>query len=449
MRERSRRWTITIAIGLAVTSSAKLRAQTPSPSPEAELAPSGEAPSTAPLRITLAEALRRALVQNASVVVAMEEIRRAEALLHEARAASMPTLTGNGIYTRLDGNRKANLQGQPVTFAAQDQLSANLALTVPLFVPQKWAQWSHASTNVKATQAAEEDIKRQTAVAVARAFLAVIAQRHVVDVNEHALKTAKAHYDYAHTRLIGGVGNRVDDVRAEQQVAADQSLLETSYSALARAREALGVLLGDQGPVDAVEEITLPAAPTLAAALEAATTKRPDVLAGRKRFDAAEQVRKDSYTDYLPFLIGVVQPFYQRPATLTQPQTGWQAQLLLTVPFYDGGLRYGLAAERASLSAETRAQYEALVRQARSDVRVAFESVKRAEAALAAAASAARLARNAVDLATIAYRAGATTNIEVIDAERAAHAADTAAAIAEDQAGQARIDLLAASGRFP
>jgi outer membrane protein TolC len=144
-----------------------------------------------------------------------------------------------------------------------------------------------------------------------------------------------------------------------------------------------------------------------------------------------------------------VQPFYQSPESLTQPTTGWQAQLLLTVPIYDGGLRYGLGAERQSLSLEARAQYEALLRQARSDVRVAFDAVKQAEAAYASAVTAARLAHTAVELVTTAYRAGATTNIEVIDAERAAHAADTAAALAEDQAGQARIDLLAASGRFP
>jgi outer membrane protein TolC len=302
---------------------------------------------------------------------------------------------------------------------------------------------------VKTTRAAAEDVKRQTAVAVARAFLTVISQRHVVDVNEHALKTAKAHYDFAHTRMVGGIGNRVDDVRAEQQMEVNQSQLESSYAALMRSREALGILLGDQGPLDAVEDIPLPRAPPFSVALEESTTKRPDVEANRVRALSAEQVRKDSYTDYLPFLVGSFQPFFQSPESLTQPKTGWQAQLVLTIPFYDGGLRYGLADERASLSAEAHAQYEGIVRQARSDVRIAFESVKRAEAALAAAVNAARLARSALDLATLSYRAGATTNLEVIDAERAAHAADTAAAVAEDQAGQARIDLLAASGRFP
>ena len=57
--------------------------------------------------------------------------------------------------------------------------------------------------------------------------------------------------------------------------------------------------------------------------------------------------------------------------------------------------------------------------------------------------------RLALRLSELAYRAGATSNLEVIDAERASRDADTAAAIAEDAARQARLDLLAASGRFP
>ena len=52
-------------------------------------------------------------------------------------------------------------------------------------------------------------------------------------------------------------------------------------------------------------------------------------------------------------------------------------------------------------------------------------------------------------IATMAYKAGATTNLEVIDAARSARDADTAAAQAEDLSRQARLDLLVASGRFP
>jgi len=49
----------------------------------------------------------------------------------------------------------------------------------------------------------------------------------------------------------------------------------------------------------------------------------------------------------------------------------------------------------------------------------------------------------------ISFKAGASTNIEVIDAQRAARDADLVAAIAENQARQARLALLVALGLFP
>jgi len=49
----------------------------------------------------------------------------------------------------------------------------------------------------------------------------------------------------------------------------------------------------------------------------------------------------------------------------------------------------------------------------------------------------------------VAYRAGTSTDIEVIDAERTARDADTSAAVAEDGSRQARLDLLAATGKIP
>jgi len=69
--------------------------------------------------------------------------------------------------------------------------TANVTLTVPLVVPQRWAAWSHASASADVTRISVEDVRRQLAVAVARAFLTIIARKHVVDANEHALKTAR------------------------------------------------------------------------------------------------------------------------------------------------------------------------------------------------------------------------------------------------------------------
>jgi outer membrane protein TolC len=82
-------------------------------------------------------------------------------------------------------------------------------------------------------------------------------------------------------------------------------------------------------------------------------------------------------------------------------------------------------------------------------VRAAFDVLRRADESFRASRDAARLASQALDLANLAYTAGATTDIEVIDAERAARDAETQAEIAADAARQARLNLLGATNRFP
>ena len=61
----------------------------------------------------------------------------------------------------------------------------------------------------------------------------------------------------------------------------------------------------------------------------------------------------------------------------------------------------------------------------------------------------AQLANDAMRLAEVAYRAGASTNLELIDAQRVARDAETQANLAENNERQAILDFLAAAGRFP
>ena len=122
---------------------------------------------------------------------------------------------------------------------------------------------------------------------------------------------------------------------------------------------------------------------------------------------------------------------------------------MLTLPLYDGGLRGGIARERDGDARRGPDQPRGGAAPGAAEMRVSFEAMLRADQALVAARESTRLAHRAYDLATIAYRAGATTNLEVIDAARVSRDADTADAQAEDLARQARLDLLVASGRFP
>jgi outer membrane protein TolC len=400
----------------------------------------------APARITLDEAVRRAISRNTTVAIAVAEIQRAHALLREVRSFALPTITGNGIGTLLDSARtdRTGAVLQPRT-----TLTGNVELTIPLIAPQRWVNWSHASEQVDIARLSADDVRRQIAVSAARAYVTVLAQHRLVEANERARDNARDHLKYARARLDAGTGNRLDVVRSAQEVASDDSQVAAALVNLVRAQEALGVLVGADAPLDAAEEIQISAAASETDAMREAEARRADLRAARGRIDAADHVVRDSYADYLPFLSAVVTPFAATYSSLTAPSTGWQAQLVLSVPFFDGGFRYGAHEERSALLDEARIALDGALRQARSEVRTAFEEVRRNDFALQASREAARLAEEALQMTTTAYKAGATNDLDVLDAERRFRDAQTAAATAEDSSRQSRIDLLAATGRFP
>lgn len=433
--------------GLVAVVVAALAARATNAAPNTAAAQPG---SPAPETLTLEEAVKRAIQRNPTAQVAQQEIARAEGVLREVRAPSLPTLSGNAVYTRLDADRTTTgRDGKPAVVIPRDLANGNLLLSVPVLAPQRWLQWSHASENVDLSRASAEEVRRTVGVQTARAYLAVVAQHRLYEVNQQSVANAREHLEYTKARLEAGSGNRLDVIRAGQEAATAAAGAANALTGLSRAQEALGILVANDVPVDTTGQVALPAAPTAQDAVREAEQQRLDVRAARSRSLAADHVVRDDYADYLPLLTANFQPFVSSSQTLTSPSTGWQASLVLSVPFYDGGARYGQHRERAALAAEARAQLDGLLRQARSEVRTAFDAVRHSDEALQAAQEAARLAREALQLTQLAYREGATNDLEVVDSERRARDAETAALVAEDASRQARIDLLTASGRFP
>ena len=404
--------------------------------------PPGPPPAS---RVSWQKALELAAAHNTSTLVADQEIRRAEALVREARAGWLPTLTGNGSLTRISGGDRAF--GGTVTQYA-NTWNGNIALTVPLVAPIAWANDWHAQDAREVAKVNAQDARRQLATAVGRTYLTVLLEHRQVEVALRARDTAKVHYDYAHTRLGLGLGNGVDEARAAQELHTDEAQLRDAQTALVRAQSALAVLLSADDLIDVEDDVQLGAAPTAQSAIDDARRNRPDVRALQARKLSTEHLRRDDWVYYAPNLLAQAQAFRQT-ATALAPASGWQASLVLSIPFFDGGLRYGVARERRALDEEARIQLEAALRQVSVEVRTQFRVVESADRSLASAREASSAAAQAAALADKSYRAGASTNLEVIDAERRARDAASQVAFAEDNARQARLDLLLATGAFP
>lgn len=398
-----------------------------------------------PTRMTFKDAIARAIERNPSGQQAAAEILRAEALLGQVRAAALPQVTANVTATMYRGS---DLVGVPVPMSL-NQMAAAVTASAPLYAPVQWALRVQLMDNKQVAELAAADVKRQVAVATAQAFLAVVARQRVLDANQRARDTAQAHYDFARQRRESGAGSRLNELRAQQSVSSIDVVVEQALADLYRAQEALGVFVADNGPVTAGDEPLLDVPPSLDAAIAAIPTSRTDLLLAAGREKAATRVVTDSWKDWLPSVSGLFQPQYANPATTTQPAWSWRLQISAAMPMFDAGARREKRAERAVLLKETQIAFEGLIRQAKSDERTAENALARAERAFTAAKAAAQQAHDVVDIVNVSFKVGASTNIEVIDAQRAALDADTAAAVVEDQLRQARLALLVALGRFP
>lgn len=419
-----------IAIALAALA-ASARAQTPPP-------------PTAPIdTLTFGQAIERAIMRNPSIAQAAAGILRAESILRQVRAGTLPSINGNVATTTINTVRKF----EDTTITPRTQFLANVGVSAPLLSPVRWAQRAQAVDQVTVWQRAADEVRREIAVAAAQAYLQIIAVRRVAELNERARDTARAHFEYARQRFEGGLGSRLNMLRAQQEVSSDEANAEAARLAVRRAQEALGVLMAADGPVDAAGEPVFEVPPD--AAEREWLLKRPDVLFVAARQSAAERVVRDSWRDHLPSVTGLFDPQYLAPSNFFQPSRSWTARVLFTVPLFDAGQRRGLALERQSQLDLVRAERANVERQARSEVRIAWEAVRSTGRALASARAAAEQAVEVVRITDLAFRAGATTNIEVIDAQRRARDAETVAAIAEDAMRRARLELLVATGRFP
>jgi HAE1 family hydrophobic/amphiphilic exporter-1 len=393
--------------------------------------------------VAFAEAVARATRDNQAVQVAAANVLRADALLQQARAATRPTVSLQAVNTTLDGDR--GFDGLIVQPQNQWQFAPNVSY--PLVAATRWAERVQQMDRVAMASLAVEDTRRQVAITVASAYLAVVGLTRQVEVQQRALDTSRAQRDFTEKRLAAGAGSRLNALRAAQLVAMDESMLELAQLAVRRAQEALGVAMNAPGPIDALGEPAFEVPRDVEPLL--AIRSRTDYRLGVAQRDLSARIVRDSSRDWWPTATVSFDPQYIAPAGLFQPSGTWRFTLALSQPIYDGGLRRARLRQREADVKQNEVALQQVEVRARAEVRTAQAAVASQERALDRARVAAQHAREVLQITVVAFEAGASTNIEVIEAQRAARDLDSAVAVAEDRVRQARLDLLVALGRFP
>jgi outer membrane protein TolC len=404
------------------------------------------------------EALASLRSRSTDLRIALDEIERSDAQWRQTLALSLPNLTGTGNLT-WNVLRNAPCQGgicSSVLVPNALTYGATIALTQPAFAPRAWHAARTAKLAIGVAALSAEDQKRLLTIGLANAVVSVVTAERISEINRVGLRAALDRLTLAGRRVALGAGNALDTVRADQDVSVARSAVVTGDESLRQARETLGLALGSAEPWGVPPDINLNGveASARATCTSAATIEeRADIVAARGNTEIANRNIDDARLRLSPTVdlvsnFGVLGTTGELPFTYPSGlHQAWTIAGVLTVPFYDGGARYGAVRENRALADEAAQRLEAARRAASVEVTQAVRAVLVADQNRTVAVRARDLARKTERLSRIAFQAGSGTSLDLIESGRRLREAEIQLALQEFGLVRARIASLLSLSR--
>jgi outer membrane protein TolC len=401
------------------------------------------------------DALRLVRGRSTDLVVAVQEIERAEGRWREALGRALPMLTADGSVRhhliRNEGQRFDSGSGTVVTetLPPTPVVTGSVSLSQPILAVREWYSIGTAERAIEASRLRAEDARRLILGSVAGALLAVVTAERLTDVNRSGLKTALERLELERRRAGHGAGTRLRLMRFEQDVARSRAAVIDGDEALVQAREALGLALGLAEPVGIGSRVRVRAIEQLLkrACRSGNVRTRPDVKAAEAELRVAERNVTDADLLAVPFAVASTTATTSNQELENRGHVAWTIGATLTIPLYDGGVRYGVRRQAAAVREQQRARLDQTKREARVEVSQAVRGQKVAEAQRAVARERRDFAREAARLTAIAFEQGAATSFELVETARDEREAELELVLRDFELVQARVTALLAAAR--
>lgn len=406
------------------------------------------APVPAPSRLleSWQDAVTAINARTVDVRVAAQEVIRARALRRQAIAGLLPTLnaTGSTSYqmTGVDAETLTTPTGVQIQ-GPNPESTGQITATLPIIAPLAWYGVGTAERNVFAAQLGLDDKRRTALLAATNAIVQSVAAERAAEINRVALRGALARLQLTQRKLSLQDATRLDVVRAEQDAAAERATLVRGDEALREAREALGLALGFGEPFgvapslslkDIERTITKVCTPTV-------QSERSDIRGAATLIEVANRGITAAWLEFAP-TVSVSSTATLTDYAASQPDGlpgAWGVSARITIPLWDGGIRYGNLRIAEVNREEAKISFDAVVRSATVEMAQALRSVGVAEQARAVALSARDSSVEAAGLAEYAYKVGTGTSFDLINTAQQAHAAELDLALKDLQVMSARV----------
>jgi TolC family type I secretion outer membrane protein len=405
---------------------------------------------------TLTEAFAYAYNTNPQLLAQRASLRATDETVPQALSNWRPTVTFTGQASRtragFESPNPATGASTPTQFSSFTARSLDLSVVQPVYRGGRTeAQTRQAVNTVQAARAQTLAVETTVFQAVAQAYLDVVRDQTLVEVNRNNEAVLRKQLEATQERFRVGEVTRTDVAQAESSLAqatatriASEGQLEVSRANYARA-------VGHP-PARLIFPRERPALPaTREEALGLAANDNPAVisanfteLAARDNIDVVRgqllpqiSIVGDLNRSFAPSIV-------QRSSR--QDQASISARL--TMPLYEGGAIYSQTRQAEQTVGQRRSQVDDARRQAVQQATQNWETLNAARAAIASFAAAVRAAQIALEGVQQEALVGSRTVLDVLISQQQLFTTQSQLVGAQHDAAVAEFNLAAAIGRL-
>jgi outer membrane protein len=386
---------------------------------QASVPPADSIPAADSLpRITLDEAIRRSARLDPDYVQALGDVDNAE----WGRRAAMLAFFVPSVSLGLDETKYSTEFFNPADPAnpTSTLVVGSARANYEVFSLRKFSELGRTRAEVTSAEAGELEQRFQAALETESSYYDVLVNQELTRVSGERVSRAREGLAIARARVASGAAVPTDSLQLVLELTRAEVEGLRQRNALRTAQLELGRRVGGAGPVDAAPLDTMPAPDLpigLPQALNMALEQGPQYRAARADERAADAALKSQKSDYLPSLgIGAL---HQRYDTEIFPGAANVSSVTfsLSFPIWNNGLRE-IEVSRARVARDVaRTIREDLERVVRRDVTAAYDTYQTSRAAVQLAAVGVQVGRENYRMQEMRYRAGASTILDLLDAQ--------------------------------
>ena len=374
---------------------------------------------------TLREALNAAYRTNPTLTGQRQALKVTDTTVAIARAAGRPQ-----VSAVVGVNRDLTASGSLRRLGKGPYLTGGVDLSYPLFNGGSVRNSiTAAKTRVEAGRATLRAVEGDVFTEAVAAYMDVIRDRSIVELNENQVRVLGTNVDAARDRFQIGDVTRTDVAQSEARRALARSQLDTARGRLTSSEENYRRVIG-QRPGVLTPPPPLPPLPQIAdEAVRIALVNNPDFIAITRQAEAARFDIRVAEAARLPTVSGVASGDYvntlsgdvgsdfsgnSNPRSGTATSVGVQGR----IPLYQGGLPAARIAQSIALEGQTLEQRVATERAVIATTRSAFATYRAALVAIASNQVAVQANELALEGARAENSVGTRTILEVLNAEQ-------------------------------